>query len=102
MYSFGVVLWELFALTKPYKGEDAMNLPFAVAKEGLRPPALVHCPPAINKLLLSCWHDNSEHRPSMAKVQELLEGDVNNELRERGAFDEEKPAVMDLKKVWAK
>ena len=74
-----------------------MELPFQVAKKGLRPPALEHCPPSMNELMRKCWEDKSERRPSMAELQDMLEDQVNKELVEAKCMEDGNPKIIDNK-----
>jgi serine/threonine protein kinase len=73
VYSYGVVLWELFCFEKPYKDQDCVELPYLVAKKHLRPPLLRHCPEKLNDLMSQCWHADMTKRPAFAKIVESLE-----------------------------
>ena len=68
VYSFGVVLWELFAFKKPYQNVDAVELPYLVAKQNLRPDAPIYCPPSLNKLMADCWDPTAANRPNFSQV----------------------------------
>lgn len=72
VYSFAVVLWELFCFDKPYAEQDAVELPFLVAKENLRPPLLSHCPEDLNNLMQLCWAADMNQRPSFKVILEKL------------------------------
>lgn len=103
VYSFGIVLWELFSFTKPYKDQDAMELPFQVAKKGLRPPMLLHCPPSLNELMTKCWEDRQELRPTMQELLDLLEGPVNEQLGQAGLMSDDAASLaLNPKIEWTK
>lgn len=72
VYSYAVVLWELFCFEKPYAEQDAVELPFLVAKEGLRPPLLTHCPKRLNDLMVQSWDSDMNARPSFKLIKEAL------------------------------
>jgi len=73
VYSFGVVLWELFCFEKPYQDQDCVELPYLVAKKGLRPGRLKHCPDSINNLMEDCWHGEMNHRPAFTEIKTRIE-----------------------------
>lgn len=72
VYSYSVVLWELFCFEKPYAEQDAVELPFLVAKENLRPPLLAHCPKDINNLMEVTWDADMNKRPSFEEIGKRL------------------------------
>lgn len=80
MYSFGVVLWELWTGREPYEGLNyhALLHQITLTGGGLRPtlptsPKWEHepCPepaPGWCNLLERCWQELPEKRPSFAEV----------------------------------
>lgn len=73
IYSYGVVLWELFCFEKPYKDLDCVELPYLVAKKGLRPFTLTHCPQSLNDLMAACWHGDMNERPPFSEIITRIE-----------------------------
>lgn len=74
VYSYGIVLWELFCFEKPYQDQDCVELPYLVAKKNLRPELLKHCPGKLNDLMKECWHPDMNQRPSMSEIVQRLNG----------------------------
>ncbi len=72
VYSYAIVLWELFSFKKPHQDKDPIELPYLVGKKGLRPPPALHCPPTLRKLMASSWHENPLQRPSFQQILEAL------------------------------
>mmetsp|Transcript_495 Transcript_495/g.823 ORF Transcript_495/g.823 Transcript_495/m.823 type:complete len:344 (+) Transcript_495:243-1274(+) len=73
VYSYGVVLWELFCFEKPYQDQDCVELPYLVAKKGLRPEYLKHCPEILNQLMNDCWKEDSGARPAFSEIITRIE-----------------------------
>lgn len=73
IYSFAIVLWEMFCFQKPHEFVDPIELPYLVATKGIRPPLPKHCPPSLQQLMVDCWDDNPDNRPSFSVVLTRLE-----------------------------
>jgi serine/threonine protein kinase len=73
VYSFAVVLWQIFARAQPYPALHATQVMFQVAREGLRPvmPQLV--PPLVRQLIVRCWDHDPERRPDFEHIVKELE-----------------------------
>jgi hypothetical protein len=91
VYSFAVVIWELFCQEKPYKGIEVARIPRRVTNEGLRPRVPEHCPPAIQKLLPEMWHKDASRRPHFPEIETRL-GEAMKEV--------DLDAGVDPKKKW--
>ena len=50
VYSFAVVLWELITQSEPYDGEGGIQIAYAAAEQGLRPPIPEFTPERYSKL----------------------------------------------------
>eukprot|EP00475_Leptophrys_vorax_P043077 TRINITY_DN8177_c0_g1_i1.p1 TRINITY_DN8177_c0_g1~~TRINITY_DN8177_c0_g1_i1.p1 ORF type:complete len:580 (+),score=-3.18 TRINITY_DN8177_c0_g1_i1:213-1952(+) len=80
IYSFGIVLWELYCCKNPFpfanlQPEEVCSL----VNQGVRPEIPRDCPPALASLMRSCWHQDPEKRPAMAEVVEQLQ-ELDREL----------------------
>lgn len=75
MYSFGIVLWELYTHKVPYRGLglNPNQLVVRVVKEDLRPVLPIRCPLAYVRLVESCWHPSAAKRPAFKAVVKKLE-----------------------------
>lgn len=74
IYSFGVVLWELFCCKNPFpfaglQVEEVTSL----VNQGVRPEIPCDCPPALAALMRQCWHNDPTQRPDMSRVVEVLQ-----------------------------
>jgi len=73
VYSFGIILWEICALTKPF-GKIFSKADFRKSVErGARPKVAKAWPPVLKDLITSCWPTAPAYRPGMKRVKSVLE-----------------------------
>ena len=97
-YSFGILLWELSALEKPFDGFTVTNHRSFVVERGGRPEICsfgVHFywPQVLQDLINKCWHQDLFLRPSFA----YIEDDLDKCLRE--AFDNDSVSFLPAKSI---
>jgi class 3 adenylate cyclase len=70
VYSFGIILYELFSRKDPYEGEDPASVLDRVVdkKINLRPPVPEGCPMRIAEIMKECVDGNPEKRPSFEEI----------------------------------
>ncbi|GBG76702.1 hypothetical protein CBR_g22920 [Chara braunii] len=73
VYSFGIILWELFTCVVPFDGMTAVQASFAVVNRGVRPKIPDNCPIPLTNIMNLCWAANPEKRPSMDDVVRMLQ-----------------------------
>lgn len=74
VYSFGLILWELGTLKKPYNDMKMSNLVKRVYHGNTRPKLNYKCgPERIRQLIKSCWDENTYARPSVSEIREILD-----------------------------
>lgn len=83
VWSFGILLWEIFTLGgSPYPGIPVERL-FTLLKNGYRMECPINCPAEIYKIMLQSWSDNARNRPSFndlcEKLDEMLSSETNLE-----------------------
>jgi len=75
VYSFGILLWELFSEFYPYLEQNlcGISLIFPVCS-GVRPnlELVANCPAVIKDLMVRCWDTTVENRPSFKSITEEL------------------------------
>ena len=72
VYSFGIVLWELWERRSPF---DHLKSRFDIVdavKSGVRPRMSDTCPPAFKALIERCWDGDPERRPNFRKIVRFL------------------------------
>eukprot|EP00903_Cladosiphon_okamuranus_P011855 g11137.t1 len=74
VYSFGIVLWEMSTLKKPFEGMGRNRFFSEVIRGSHRPPINKKWPKAWSDLMQSCWAEDPAKRPSFAIVDDLLQG----------------------------
>ena len=71
VYSYGMVLFEIFARKIPFDDVDGFSVPVQVTK-GLRPKLPKHVPKSWVKLITQCWHDKPSKRPTFDRIVDTL------------------------------
>ena len=72
MYSFGIVLCELFSRQELYKGLTVIQIRFLVRTQDLRPELRQNLPPALRTLVEQCWDYDPALRPTMRQILDKL------------------------------
>ena len=72
-YSYGICIWELFNLAKPYSEYDPANVPYLVTVRFERPRNNPHVPKYISHLSELCWQDDPSGRPGFPEIVKYLE-----------------------------
>eukprot|EP01114_Cavostelium_apophysatum_P013781 TRINITY_DN3418_c0_g1_i2.p1 TRINITY_DN3418_c0_g1~~TRINITY_DN3418_c0_g1_i2.p1 ORF type:complete len:701 (-),score=152.53 TRINITY_DN3418_c0_g1_i2:17-2119(-) len=68
IWSFGILCWEILERGKiPYPNFDNLTCRDQILK-GYRMPKPENCPDSLYKLMLDCWHEKPDKRPSFHEV----------------------------------
>ncbi|XP_014436650.2 vascular endothelial growth factor receptor 3 isoform X2 [Pelodiscus sinensis] len=79
VWSFGVLLWEIFSLgASPYPGVQINEEFCQRLKDGTRMRAPEYATAEIYRIMLSCWHGDPKERPTFSDLVEIL-GDLLQE-----------------------
>ena len=72
IFSYGVVVWELFTTETPFKGLEPQVVVMRVCGDNQRPPIPADCPKRVTDLMRECWESDWKKRPSMDHVLVLV------------------------------
>lgn len=72
VYSFGILLYEVTSLRKPFEGYDANAHMQQVVLAGERPHLPYWFPEALHVLIETCWAQDSAERPPFQEIVEAL------------------------------
>ncbi|KAG5841599.1 hypothetical protein ANANG_G00168320 [Anguilla anguilla] len=73
MWSFGVLLYEIITYGKiPYPGMSNGEVMTSVQR-GYRMPRPEHCPTELYDIMMSCWKDKPDDRPTFDYIQSVLD-----------------------------
>lgn len=77
-YSFGILLWEMLALEKPFKGYNELRHMQEVVEGGVRPMIdryneHSHWPAEVQDLIETCWDADWHERPTFVDIVNVLE-----------------------------
>ncbi|KAM4557042.1 tyrosine-protein kinase Lyn [Fundulus diaphanus] len=73
MWSFGVLLYEIITYGKiPYPGMTKAEVMSSIQR-GYRMPQPENCPSELYEIMMSCWRDKPEDRPTFDYIQSVLD-----------------------------
>lgn len=76
VYSYAIILWELFSGKLPFEGEDITD-PFALGMQilqGLRPqPIPPKMPVSLQEIMIKSWDENPSKRPSFFEIFKTID-----------------------------
>jgi serine/threonine protein kinase len=77
VYSYGIVLWELLTLEKPFeKIGTSAEFKEKVARQGFRPSLRGIPTTSLRNLLKDCWAASSLQRPTFTQVCKVLDAEI--------------------------
>ncbi|KAG2500643.1 hypothetical protein HYH03_001410 [Edaphochlamys debaryana] len=83
VYSFGILMWELFCASDPFAGVPRAHIGHAITKENRRPKFPPFAPRDYVALASQCWHPDASQRPTfetvlseLTRLREELGGDT--------------------------
>lgn len=76
VYSFGIIIWEMYSRTQPYKGMSVSQIINFVCNEKGRPNcdliAKYDMPKGLFELMTKCWDKNPSSRPNFDEILQIL------------------------------
>jgi serine/threonine protein kinase len=83
VYSFGMVLWELWERKKPYEEMTSRFDIIDAVRAGRRPTISTNCPPTFRSLIQRCWHELPARRPTFAYIVRYIKDELAHIKRQR-------------------
>ncbi|GLI59181.1 hypothetical protein VaNZ11_001013 [Volvox africanus] len=87
IYSFGILMWEVYTGRAPYgtyADDNFAAVPQKVIQEGLRPKFPLQTPSHFKTLAMACWSSDASRRPSaselVTRLQALLDASCGAEV----------------------
>ncbi|GFO30864.1 protein kinase [Plakobranchus ocellatus] len=72
VYSFGILLWEMYTREMPYAGSTVFQI-LEQVRRNKRPPVPQDCPAGLGRLIQQCWDQNPAARPKFKNILKTLE-----------------------------
>lgn len=94
VYSFGILLWEMCSLKKPFsyiKTSDEFDMKVFIG--GARPEIESYWPSILKEIMSKCWTANPSSRPSMFEVKSTLSYALMSNGASKGS-SERRPATI--------
>ncbi|CAB3399373.1 unnamed protein product [Caenorhabditis bovis] len=73
VWSFGILLWEIMTLGGTPYPTIAMPELYSTLKEGYRMEAPHNCPDEVYNIMVACWQEKRENRPSFSTIVDYLD-----------------------------
>ncbi|XP_017557960.1 tyrosine kinase, non-receptor, 2b isoform X1 [Pygocentrus nattereri] len=88
-WMFGVTLWEMCTYgQEPWLGLNGSQILHKIDKEGERLPKPEDCPQDIYNVMLQCWAQKPDDRPTFMALREFLVETMPTDMRALQDFDE--------------
>lgn len=71
VYSYGVILWEMYTQQIPYMDEPFGKIILSI-NEGKRLPLPEDMPKSMKDLIIKCWKEDSKERPTMKEIFDMF------------------------------
>ncbi|XP_076018355.1 tyrosine kinase, non-receptor, 2b isoform X2 [Genypterus blacodes] len=99
-WMFGVTLWEMFTHgQEPWLGLNGSQILHKIDKEGERLPKPEDCPQDIYNVMLQCWAQKSDDRPTFVALREFLLETMPTDMCALQDFDEPDKLLIQINDV---
>lgn len=85
VYSYGMVLWELWEKKRPFEEYTSRFDITDAVKAGKRPAISEHCPPTYKALIKRCWQTEPSRRPTFNYIVRYLKDELARVKRSKVA-----------------
>jgi len=79
-YSFGILLWEVGSLVRPFASYTPSEIRDMVMKWGERPKLCEDWPKTVRDLMAKCWSASYRKRPDMKTIVEVLQKEIDEDF----------------------
>ena len=83
IFAFGVVVWEMLTGQIPYEGMGYQAIVWHVCHQNKRLEIPHHCPEHLRELMMLCWQEDHNKRPSSEEVLMLLDNSYSEEQQQK-------------------
>lgn len=101
-YSFGVLFWQLCALSVPYSGYSCKMHADLVVGKGYRPSPDASWPESWSLLMSQCWSSDHNARPSFDHILKVMNAELEDWTAEGDDFMTIEQGGKDTEKIKAK
>jgi serine/threonine protein kinase len=107
VYSFAILMWQIFALKTPFPNFDSKKHFDVVVQRGKRPPvAAANLPSSMRRMMESSWAEEPSRRPDFVAICQEIQVEINRvgadgtHLSDRSKFlaDMSISSLLDLEK----
>ncbi|XP_071383480.1 activated CDC42 kinase 1-like isoform X2 [Centroberyx affinis] len=99
-WMFGVTLWEMFTHgQEPWLGLNGSQILHKIDKEGERLPKPEDCPQDIYNVMLQCWAQKSDDRPTFVALREFLLETMPTDMCALQDFDEPDKLLIQINDI---
>uniref|UniRef100_A0A3B4ZM27 Activated CDC42 kinase 1 n=2 Tax=Stegastes partitus TaxID=144197 RepID=A0A3B4ZM27_9TELE len=99
-WMFGVTLWEMFTHgQEPWLGLNGSQILHKIDKEGERLPKPEDCPQDIYNVMLQCWAQKPDDRPTFVALREFLLETMPTDMCALQDFDEPDKLLIQMNDV---
>ncbi|XP_061098050.1 activated CDC42 kinase 1-like isoform X2 [Conger conger] len=99
-WMFGVTLWEMCTYgQEPWLGLNGSQILHKIDKEGERLPKPEDCPQDIYNVMLQCWAQKPDDRPTFVALREFLVETMPTDMRALQDFEEPDKLLIHLNDV---